>query len=54
MNRVPHYAECKFMRMYDYTYRIYDCDHEDRIDDMGRLNVDHLLQTEPKWMTIEM
>ena len=34
-NRVPHCAECEFMKMYDYTYKNFYCDHVDRIDDMG-------------------
>lgn len=48
-NRVTHCAECKFMRMYDYTYKNYYCDHEARTDDMGKLSVDHPPKTSPVW-----
>ena len=34
MNRVPHCAECEYMKKYDYGKKIYYCDHTDRIDDM--------------------
>lgn len=42
-------AECDLMRMYDYTYKIYYCDHADRIDDMGKLAVNHPPKTSPVW-----
>lgn len=42
-------SECEYMRMYDYGNRIYYCDNEDRTDDMGKLSVDHLPKTCPKW-----
>lgn len=42
-------AECGFMRMYDYTYKIYYCDHADRVDDMGKLGVGELLEGSPEW-----
>ena len=48
-NRVPHCAECEFMRMYDITYKNYYCDHVDRMDDMGKLGVDHPPKTSPVW-----
>lgn len=48
-NRVPHCAECEFMKMYDIIYKNYYCDHEDRTDDMGKLGVDHPPKTSPKW-----
>ncbi len=34
-NTTQNCAECKSMKMYDYGNKIYYCDHEDRIDDMG-------------------
>ena len=49
MNRVPHCAECEFMKMYDITYKNYYCDNEDRIDEMGKLGVDHSPKTSPVW-----
>ena len=48
-NRVLHCSDCEFMRMYDYGNRIYYCNHEDRTDDMGKLDVDHPPKTSPKW-----
>lgn len=47
MDRTQNCAECEFMRMYDYGKRIYYCDHEDRIDEMGKLSVDHPPKTSP-------
>lgn len=37
------------MRLYDYTYRNYYCDHEDRTDDMGKLSVNELPKKSPEW-----
>lgn len=48
-DRAQNCAECEYARMYDYGNRIYYCDHEDRIDDMGKLGVDHPPKTSPKW-----
>ena len=48
-NRTQNCAECEVSRMYDYGNRIYYCDHEDRIDDMGKLSVDDLPKTSPEW-----
>ena len=49
MNRVPHCAECQFVKMYDITYKNYYCDNEDRTNEMGKLGVDHPTKTSPKW-----
>lgn len=49
MDNVPNCAGCNFMKMYDYTYRIYYCDHEGRTDDMGKLGVDKLPKGSPGW-----
>ncbi len=49
MDNVPNCAGCNFMKMYDYTYRIYYCDHEGRTDDMGKLGVDMLPKGSPGW-----
>ena len=48
-NRTQNCSECEFMKMYDYSYKNYYCDHEDRINDMGKLSVDHLSKTSPVW-----
>ena len=42
-------AGCGFMRTYDYGNRIHYCDHEDRIDDMGKLGVGELSEERPGW-----
>ena len=49
MNRVPHCAECEYMKKYDYGKKIYYCDHTDRIDDMGKLGVEDLPEGSPAW-----
>ena len=41
--------ECDYMKKYDYGNKIYYCDHADRIDDMGKLSVDHPSETSPVW-----
>lgn len=40
---------CQFMKKYEYDKEMYYCDHTDRIDDMGKLGVDHPPKTSPKW-----
>lgn len=42
-------SECRFIKKYDYGTEICYCDHEDRIDDMGRLGMDHLTEAGPEW-----
>ena len=42
-------GECEFLKSYNHTYKNYYCDHEDRIDDMGKLSVDELLNGSPEW-----
>lgn len=49
MDRTQNCAECEFMRMYNYSNKIYYCDHEDRIDDMGRLSIENLAESSPEW-----
>lgn len=48
-NKVQNCTECNFMKMYDYGNKNYYCDHEDRIDDMGKLSVGELPKESPKW-----
>lgn len=40
---------CDFVKRYDYNNRIYYCDHEDRVDDMGKLGVGFLPESSPEW-----
>ena len=49
MNRTQNCAECNFMKKYDYSKKIYYCDHADRIDDMGKLGVEDLPEGNPEW-----
>lgn len=49
MNRTQNCAECEYMKMFDYGNRIYYCDHECRIDDMGKLSVGDLPEGSPVW-----
>lgn len=41
--------QCEYIRMYDYGKRIYYCDHEDRMDDMGKLGINELPKRSPEW-----
>ena len=49
MNKEPNCDECEYMKKYNYGKKIYYCDHADRIDDMGKLSVDHPPKTSPEW-----
>ena len=49
LNREPNCTECDFMKKYEYDKKIYYCDHEDRIDYMGKLDVGHPPKTSPEW-----
>ncbi len=49
MNKAPHCSECEYLKMYDYIYKNYYCDNEDRTDDMGKLGVDYPPKTSPVW-----
>lgn len=53
MGKTQNCSECDFMEKYDYGNRIYYCDHEDRIDDMGKLSVDELLEGSPEWCPLK-
>lgn len=53
MNSVPHCAECEYMKMYDISYKNYYCDHEDRINDMGKLSVNELPKRSPEWCPLK-
>lgn len=51
--RVPCCGECEFMKMYNYRYKKYYCDHEKRIDDMGSLGENHLPKAIPAWCPLK-
>lgn len=44
---------CKYMKMYDYGRKIYYCDHENRINDMGKLGADVLPEACPEWCPLK-
>nr|WP_296467434.1 hypothetical protein [uncultured Acetatifactor sp.] len=48
-DRAHNCAECQYMKTYDYGKRIYYCDHEERIDDMGKVGVGDLPKESPEW-----
>ena len=52
-NDVKNCAECEFMRMYNYGSRIYYCDHEERIDEIGKLSVGELPKESPVWCPVK-
>ncbi len=54
MNKVPNCNECEYLKMYDYVYKNYYCDNEARTDDMGKLSVDDLPKTSPKWCPLRV
>ena len=49
MDRTQNCAECVYMKKFDYGKKIYYCEHEDRIDDMGKLSVNELPKRIPEW-----
>ncbi len=53
MNGKQNGAECEFMKMYNYGKKIYYCDHEGRIDDMGKLGEEKLPETSPVWCPVK-
>ena len=52
-NIIHNCTECDYMKKYDYGKKIYYCDHEDRIDDMGKLGVGELPKGSPKWCPLK-
>lgn len=53
MNKAPKCNHCKFVKMYDYGKKIYYCDNEDRMDDMGKLSVGELAKGSPEWCPLK-
>ena len=49
MNKMINCSECEYMKAFDYGNRIYYCDHEDRIDDMGKLGIGDVSGICPEW-----
>lgn len=42
-------AECEFLRCFDYAFKNYYCDNEERTDDMGYVGVDNPPEKSPNW-----
>lgn len=40
---------CPYLKCYDIRKVIYYCDHENRIDDMGKLSEDFPPEISPEW-----
>lgn len=53
MNRTQNCVACDFMKEYDYGKKIYYCDNENRIDDMGKLGAGNLPGTRPVWCPLK-
>lgn len=53
MSRETDCRECGFLKKYDYNKKIYYCDHEGRMDDMGKLGVENLPGTSPVWCPVK-
>lgn len=49
MSVIPRCSECDFLKIYDYTYKCYYCDHDNRIDDMGKISVNYPPKVSPEW-----
>lgn len=47
--KIHNCERCEYIRMYDYGKRIYYCDHEDRINDIGKIGVSDIPEASPEW-----
>lgn len=41
--------KCKYLRCYAINHQTYYCDHDGRIDDIGKLSVDKEPEDAPEW-----
>ena len=48
-SRVPHCSECEYLKVYDIVHTCFYCDNEERTDDMGKLDMNNLLEESPVW-----
>lgn len=44
---------CNYLKCYAILYKNYYCNHEDRMDDMGKLTNDNLYMESPKWCPVK-
>lgn len=47
--KVLNCSECEFKKMFNYGNKIYYCDNEDRVDDIGKLSVGEPPKTSLEW-----
>lgn len=40
---------CKYAEMYNYGYKIFYCNNDNRKDDMGKLGIGELPEESPEW-----
>ena len=48
-HKIQNCSKCKYLKCYAIVYQNYYCDHEDRIDDMGKLTEENLKIESPEW-----
>lgn len=53
-SKAPDCNECEHLRLYDYVYRYYYCDHDNRTDDMGKLGAEHIPEESPIWCPLRV
>lgn len=41
--------DCKYTEMYNYGYKIFYCNNDNRKDDMGKLGIGELPEESPEW-----
>ena len=49
MNKDVVCKNCEYVKCYDVVHKMYYCDHEERIDDMGKIGVGELPEKSPEW-----
>lgn len=49
LNEKTSCKECEYVKCYAVSRQMYYCDHENRIDDMGKLGADFLPEESPIW-----
>lgn len=45
--------KCSYLKCYAIVYQNYYCDHENRIDDMGKLTDNNLHKESPEWCPLK-
>ena len=42
-------SRCEYLKVYDIVHKCHYCDNEERTDDMGKLDMNNLLEESPVW-----